>query len=61
MYNAAQQGTSNADGPPQGDDVSGKPTDNMQKTEGKDMPNAAHFNNTKSIQQASSSLIKVNL
>jgi len=47
IYSAAQQETSNADGPPQGADISGKPADNMQKTEGKDMPNVAHFNNAK--------------
>jgi len=47
MYSAAQKGNSNADGPPQGADISGKPRDKMQKTKGKDMQNAAHFNNAK--------------
>jgi hypothetical protein len=56
VYSAAQQRTSKADGPPLGADISGKPRDKTQKTEGKDVPNAAHFNNAKkSIQQASSS------
>jgi len=47
VYSAAQQRTSKADGPPLGADISGKPRDNTQKTEGKDVPNAAHFNNAK--------------
>jgi hypothetical protein len=47
VYSAAQQGTSNADGPPQGTDISGKPRDNMQKIEGKATPNVALFNNAK--------------
>jgi hypothetical protein len=47
VYAAAQQGTSNADRPPQGGDISGKPRDNMQKIEGKDTPNVVLFNNEK--------------
>ena len=56
VYSAAQQGTSNADGPPQGADISSKPRDNMQKNnletickkiEGKDTPKVALFSNAK--------------